>query len=78
MSRKKKTRVQQHIEYVRNKIISQATGFDFRSPGHSLSDLKFTVLEQVRRWDLVYRKEREKYLPKEFNSYYRGLNRSPE
>ena len=41
-------------------------------------DKKFTVLEQSKSSDLVYRKEREKYLMKEFNSYYRGLNRAPE
>ena len=72
------TRIRQHMGYIRNKILSQATGFHFNSPGHSSSDMKFTVLEQVRSRDLVYRKEREKYLIKEFNSYYRGLNRSPE
>ena len=42
------------------------------------SDFKFTVLEQSRSPDLVYRKEREKYHIRQFNSYYRGLNRAPE
>ena len=40
--------------------------------------MKFTVLEQSMISDLAYRKEREKYLIKEFNSFYKGLNIAPE
>ena len=72
------TRIRQHLGYIRNKIISQSTGSHFNTPGHSVSDFKFTVLEQSRSQDLVYRKEREKYHIRQFNSYYRGLNRAPE
>ena len=39
--------------------------------------MNFRVLEQARRWDPIYRKEREKYLIRKFNSYYSGLNRPP-
>lgn len=72
------TRIRQHLGYIRNKVLCQATGFHFNSKGHSQEDMKFTVLEQSKSSDLVYRKKREKYLIKEFNSYYRGLNRTPE
>ena len=72
------TQIRQHLGYIRNKDTRQSTGFHFNSKGHSQDDFKFTVLEQSNSSDLVYRKEREKYLIKEFNSYYRGLNRAPE
>ena len=54
------------------------TPFNFSVIIKVMFDKKFTVLEQSKSSDLVYRKEREKYLIKEFNSYYRGLNRAPE
>ena len=46
-------------------------------PGHSLSDMTVTVLEKVKTSDDMYRKEREKYFIRTFNTYYRGLNRQP-
>jgi uncharacterized protein YjhX (UPF0386 family) len=54
-----------------------ATGEHFNSPGHSLSDLSIAILEQMKRKDNLYRKEREKYFIKKFNTFYRGLNRQP-
>ena len=72
------TRIWPHLGDIRNKVINQATGLHFNSKGHSQEDMKFTVLEQSKSSDLVYRKEREQYLIQEFNSYYRGLNRAPE
>ena len=56
---------------------SQATGKHFNSPGHSLSDLTIVILEKVRSSDDMYRKEREKYFIRKFNTYYNGLNRQP-
>ena len=73
-----KNRIGQHIGYIKNKVITQATGQHFNFPGHSVSDMEFSVLEQPNSWDLVYRKEREKYHIRKFNTYYRGLNRAPE
>ena len=51
-----------------------ATGAHFNLPGHSVSDLSATVLEQVKINDITYRKEREKYLLNHFNTYYRGIS----
>ena len=73
-----KERICQHIGYVKNKIVNTATGYHFNTLGHSISDMNFRVLEQARICDPVYRKEREKYLIRKFNSYYSGLNRAPE
>ena len=73
-----KERIGQHIGYINNKLVNNATGHHFNTPGHSVSDISFRVLEQARSWDPVYRKEREKYHIRKFNSYYSGLNRAPE
>ena len=54
-----------------------ATGKHFNSPGHSISDLSITILEKVKRKGEMYRKEREKYFIRKFNTFYRGLNRQP-
>ena len=32
------------------------------------------ILEKVKIRDTLYRKEREKYLIRKFNSYYNGMN----
>ena len=72
------TRIRQHIGYINNGTLSQATGSHFNQPGHPVSDMKFTVIEQSRSQDLVCRKEREKYHIVQFNSYYKGINRAPE
>ena len=49
----------------------------FNEPSHSLSDMTLTVLERVKSSDDMYRKEREKYFIRKFNTYYKGLNRQP-
>ena len=41
-------RIRQHIGYVRNRVLSQATGAHFNSPGHTVSDMKYSVLEQSK------------------------------
>ena len=72
------TRICQYLRYIRNKVLNQSTGLNFNYISHSQENIKFSVLEQPRCSDLVYRKEREKFIIKELNSYYRGLNRAPE
>ena len=69
-----KFRLADHRGYVNNGD-DTATGEHFNSPGHSLSDLNITILEQVKKKDDLYRKEREKYFIRKFNTFYRGLNR---
>ena len=63
-----KDRIYDHIGYVNNKNESQATGFHFNKPGHNVSDMKFTVIEGVKKNDKLYRKEREKQLINKFNT----------
>jgi hypothetical protein len=72
-----KFRLAEHRGYITSKDESKATGEHFNSPGHSLSDLTITVLEKVKSSDTLYRKEREKYFIRKFNTFYKGLNRQP-
>jgi hypothetical protein len=68
-------RLADHRGYISNKVTSQATGLHFNLPGHSLADLRVTVLEQVKKHDIEYRKEREKYFIRKLNTYNKGMNR---
>ena len=68
-----KSRLAQHRGYVQNNI--EATGQHFNLPGHSLADLMVTIIEQVRKSDTLYRKEREEYHIRRFNTLYKGINR---
>jgi hypothetical protein len=75
--RKLKDRISEHIGYIRTKKHNQATGYHFNLPGHSLTDMKVIGLEKVRSKDQMYRKERESYLIRKFNTFYKGMNRLP-
>ena len=66
-----------HRGYISNQDLTQATGEHFNSAGHSLADLSIIILEKVRSNDDLYRKEREKYFIRKFNTFYGGLNRQP-
>ena len=68
-----KSRLAQHRGYVQNNI--EATGQHFNLPGHSLADLMVTVIEQVRKSDTLYRREREEYHIRRFNTLHNGINR---
>ena len=70
-----KYRLADHRGYIINQVVSKATGAHFNLPGHSLAHLKITILEQIRNSNLEYRKEREKYFIRLFNTYNNGMNR---
>ena len=67
----------EHVDYVKRLFPTQATGQHFNMPGHSLSNMTITILEQVKKYDDSYRQEREKLLIRKFNTFYQGLNRQP-
>ena len=48
----------EHCGYVGNNDTT-ATGQHFNSPGHSIADLSITLIEQVKKNNMLYRKERE-------------------
>ena len=70
-----KTRLVDHCDYVRNQHTDQATGAHFNQPGHSLANMKITILEQVKTNDMAYRKEREHYFINTFNTFQEGMNK---
>ena len=72
-----KYRICEHLGYIRNKNLIQAAESHFNLPGHSQDNLKVTSLELVLKTDVLYRKEREAHLIRNFNTFYRGLNRMP-
>ena len=74
---KLKDRICEHIGYINTKKTDKATGHHFNMPGHTLSDMKVTVLENIHKSDPEYRKERETYLIRKFNTFYQGLNKKP-
>ena len=53
-------RVKEHIGYVKNIKISEATGEHFNLPVHSHTDMQFTIIEQVKSLYPIYAREREK------------------
>ena len=50
--------IAEHRGYIVNKNTSQPAGEHFNKPGHILSDLTVSVIEQVRSSDVLYREER--------------------
>ena len=65
-------RFAKHRGYVRNKKLDKATGHHFNLPGHSMANMKVTVLEKVKTNDP---QTRESLKIKKFNSKYKGMNR---
>ena len=48
----------------------KATGIYFNQPGHNFANLKITILENLKRYDGSYRKDRETFLINKYNTYY--------
>ena len=76
-NRSLKQRFSEHRGYVKNKITTKETGFHFNQPGHDLSKMTVTILEKVTKNDELYRKEREHFFIRKFNTYYHGINGKP-
>jgi len=72
-----KDRICEHLGYIRTKKVNQATGYHFNLPGHSQADLKVIGLEWIFNRDPLYRKDRESYIIRKFNTFYSGMNRLP-
>ena len=62
-------RIADHRDYIVIKHIGKATGAHFSLPGLSLANMRFTILEQVKRNGKLNIKEREKYLINKFNTH---------
>ena len=66
----------EHKTYIRKKHLNHPTGEHFNRPGHWIDNITITILEKVKVNDTQYRKEREKYLIKKFDTYYNGMNKN--
>ena len=75
LKRTLKSRLADHRGYITSENLSTATGAHFNSTGHSLSDMKISIIEQVKKKDDIYRKQREHYHIEKFNTFNRGLNK---
>ena len=63
-----------HCGYVSNQTLGKATGEHFSLPGHSLSHLSISFIEQSKRNKILYRKEREEHHINPFKTFYKCLN----
>ena len=72
-----KQRIYEHLGYVRNQNINQATGSHFNLAGHDISNMQLTIIEKVKKNDQTYRREREKFFIEQFNTFHAGINRMP-
>ena len=67
-----KFRLDEHRGYINTKDESQPIGAHFNLPGHSLANLKATIIEVLVNIEL-YRKERESLYIRKFNTYHDGM-----
>ena len=70
-----KLRLVEHKGYIVNKDETKATRSHFNLSGHNLGHLKATILEQINKNSEEYRKERESFYIRKFNTFYMGLNK---
>ena len=61
------SRIADHCGYVRNGRLDKATSAHF--------NLTVTILEQSKRNNDPYRKQREQYHINRFDTYHKGINR---
>ena len=66
-----KSRLAEHCRYVGNNDTT-STGQHFNSPGHSIADLSITIIEQVKKNNILYRKERAELHIRRLNTLYNG------
>ena len=56
----------------------EATGEHFNLSGHSMAHMKVTILKKVKSQGELYRKERELFHIKRFDTFYRGIKKKPK
>jgi hypothetical protein len=60
-------RLSEHRRYITSMFPTKATGIHFNQHGHSVSDVRITILEKMKTSDKSYQKERKT----------KGINRMP-
>ena len=69
------SRIADHHGYVSRADTDKATGAHVTQSGHSLADLRESILENTRGKSTMYRKEREHYYTRKFDTFYKGLTK---
>ena len=69
-------RFSQHKGYVTSENLSQATGYHFNQPGHSINHMAVVAITKVHQRGPAYRKELEKDTIRMFNCFHKGINKS--
>ena len=64
----------QHLGYIRNKNMKQATGRHFNKKGHKIEHFTIQVLESINTPDAMYRKNRESLFIQQFDLIRKGMN----
>ena len=70
-------RLSEHKGFISSLFPTKAKGIHFNKSGHSVDDVRITILEKMKTSDDEYRKERERYLINKFNTFHNGINRMP-
>ena len=70
-----KFRIDEHRGYIQKQKLDEATGAHFNLPGHSIDNFSVTILEIPKKNDILYRKERERFHIRRFNSCRDGMNK---
>jgi hypothetical protein len=73
-----KERFKQHLDCVRSQnenLNKTAVGEHFNLPGHSVANMKVSVIENCRQESAMYRKCRESFFINKFETKHLGLNR---
>ena len=68
-------RFSEHLGYVKNKHLTKATGGHYNLPGHTVSDMRVTIVEKIHSSDPLIRKQREELFIQKLNTKYKGLNK---
>ena len=69
-------RLSEHIGYIRTN--KEAPGKHFNKEGHTLRDIRATVIEKVKSQEPIYRKKREAHHIRRFNTFFKGINSKPQ
>ena len=73
--RQLRQRIAEHRGYITNQVLTKATGAHWNLPGHSLANLRVTIIEQSKYNNAEYRKEREKHFIRKCYTFNNGINR---
>ena len=75
-ARELKDRIKDHLGYIRNRKLNEATGEHFNLDGHFIYDMKVKVIEKLHKTDRATREIRESMYIQDFHSELAGINKS--